>query len=335
MDDKLFKNLRNLLVFLVSISSFQAASSQNVSSLKFLALGDWGGLPDFPYRTPIELGVASQMGKVAGNLKTQFQVALGDNFYFDGVKDISDKRFQETFENTFTAGSLQNSWYFVAGNHDHNGNVSAQIAYTQHSKRWMFPNLYYSFNYTIPGTKSLVSFIMIDTVTLCGNTDHDFSGEPPKGPEDVAAAEKQWAWIESQLINSYKADYVIVGGHFPVYSVAEHGPTEQLLQRLQPMLHKYKVTAYISGHDHNLQHLQYTSAGSLVEYFVIGSANFVDPSLAHKTAVPENSLKFHWADILSLGGFAYIEATPSNMTLTFIEANAKGLYQHTMLPRKL
>lgn len=51
----------------------------------------------------------------------------------------------------------------------------------------------------------------------------------------------------------YRADYLIVAGHFPVYSIAEHGPTQCLLDRLKPMLYKYHVTAYFNGHDHNLQ----------------------------------------------------------------------------------
>ena len=42
-------------------------------------------------------------------------------------------------------------------------------------------------------------------------------------------------------------------GHFPVLSVAEHGPTQCLLDLLDPLLVKYKVTAYFCGHDHNLQ----------------------------------------------------------------------------------
>ncbi len=57
-------------------------------------MGDWGGLPDFPYRTPIEKAVGRQMGKLAETLDIQFVLALGDNFYFDGVKDVEDPRFQ-------------------------------------------------------------------------------------------------------------------------------------------------------------------------------------------------------------------------------------------------
>lgn len=57
-------------------------------------MGDWGGLPDFPFRTPIERAVGKQMGKIADYLDAHFTLALGDNFYFSGVKDVDDKRFQ-------------------------------------------------------------------------------------------------------------------------------------------------------------------------------------------------------------------------------------------------
>ena len=76
---------------------------------------------------------------------------LGDNFYDNGVKNINDKRFRETFEDVFTAKSLMTPWFFCAGNHDHLGNASAQIAYSSRSERWNFPNFYYTKSWKLPG----------------------------------------------------------------------------------------------------------------------------------------------------------------------------------------
>ena len=66
--------------------------------------------------------------------------------------------------------------------------------------------------------------------------------------------------MENKLkkISETNVPYIIVGGHFPVYSAAEHGPTQCLVDRLMPLLHKYKVSAYLCGHDHNLQHISNT-----------------------------------------------------------------------------
>merc|ERR1712054_197577 len=99
------------------------------TSFTFGVMGDWGGSEDAPYTTEQEITTAKGMGKVLGANNAVYALALGDNFYHEGVKNEFDSRFKSTFENVFTADSLQGDDFFrvLAGNHDHYGNVSSQI----------------------------------------------------------------------------------------------------------------------------------------------------------------------------------------------------------------
>ena len=148
-----------------------AATRRAAESLDFLVVGDWGGQDTEPYYTTGERNVARAMGVTAAKIGSEFTIGLGDNFYDDGVTDVTDPRFRETFEvrephprrrmihcavhvhlyelsacmqNVFTASSLQSRWYMVCGNHDHRGNASAQVEYTKFSTRWYMPSLYYT-----------------------------------------------------------------------------------------------------------------------------------------------------------------------------------------------
>ncbi|CAF5167367.1 unnamed protein product, partial [Rotaria magnacalcarata] len=310
------------------------ASNANDGNTRFFIIGDWGGLPFVPYTTPSEIAVANAMGRLGTKLNTSFQLALGDNFYFSGVESVNDPRFEHTFERVFTASSLQTPWYVLAGNHDHLGNVSAQIEYSKISKRWNFPDYFYTFSlWQSDKQKKLVDFIMLDTVILCGGgNSSDWEHTPLKGPDNSYLAEAYWQWVEEQFRQS-TAPYLIVSGHFPVYSVAEHGPTKCLVDRLRPLLHQYRVTAYLCGHDHNLQHLADDADGIHMDYFVVGAGNIVQNNHDHAGDVPAGSLKYFWGGAIVLGGFGLIEVNSTQMTFSFIEHSEKTLYQTTLNPR--
>ncbi|NXC78768.1 PPA5 phosphatase, partial [Anhinga anhinga] len=231
-----------------------AAAGSPDGAMQFLAVGDWGGVPDPPFSTPREVATAAAMGRAATDLGADFVLALGDNFYYKGVQDEWDPRFQETFERVFTAPGLQElPWFVLAGNHDHAGNVTAQLAYSHHSPRWHFPHYYYSLRLSLPGTNASARLLVLDTVMLCGGVDDFGVGNAPRGPRDAGAAAAQLAWLRGRLAAARHDRYVLVAGHYPVWSVAEHGPTACLVRLLRPLLRHHRVTAYLCGHDHNLQ----------------------------------------------------------------------------------
>lgn len=183
--------------------------------------------------------------------------------------------------------------------------------------------------------KKLVDFIMLDTVLLCGGGNiSDWEDTPIEGPENILLAETYWQWIEQQLRES-NAPYVLLAGHFPVYSVAEHGPTKCLVDRLRPLLIQYHATAYLCGHDHNLQHLSENVNGTQVDYFVIGAGDIVEGSQKHASNVPPGSLKYFWGPDSLLGGFGLVEVNSTQMAISFIEHGEKTLYRALLKPRAL
>jgi tartrate-resistant acid phosphatase type 5 len=69
-----------------------------------------------------------------------FVLNVGDNFYFNGVENIFDSRFEDSFEEIYDHPELLVPWYTIAGNHDHLGNISAQMVHTNFSNKWFVKN---------------------------------------------------------------------------------------------------------------------------------------------------------------------------------------------------
>lgn len=84
--------------------------------LRFVAVGDWGGVPNAPFYTAREMANAKEIARTVQILGTDFILSLGDNFYFTGVQDANDKRFRvcdpgvgvggHTWKSRWTFGTL-------------------------------------------------------------------------------------------------------------------------------------------------------------------------------------------------------------------------------------
>eukprot|EP01059_Diplonema_ambulator_P031780 TRINITY_DN594_c0_g1_i1.p1 TRINITY_DN594_c0_g1~~TRINITY_DN594_c0_g1_i1.p1 ORF type:complete len:330 (+),score=120.28 TRINITY_DN594_c0_g1_i1:39-1028(+) len=316
-------------------------AAAGADSMSFLALGDWGGTSDQTPTAPGEVDNNKGMGKVADSLGgVRFVMAMGDNFYSAGIDtDVHSPRFQSTYENVFTSPNLQVPWYAIAGNHDHKGNVTAQIAYTQLSKRWTFPALHYTFTesfVTSSGKNVSTQVIYIDTVLFAGQSYRDdATGEfvHYTGTPDAGLLQMQREWLQETLAKS-QADYLWVSGHYPIYSHCSHGPTADLIAMVLPLLKQYNASGYLAGHDHCQGH--YIVDDKALVLAGAGKECCYDPTNINK--VPSGSMKFRMDSQNTYGakgGFASLTVTATETTIKYYDTTGKVLYTAApVYPRK-
>jgi len=264
--------------------------SQLTEALKLVSLGDWGTAQTL---------TQAHLNDYIRDDKPDAVLLLGDNFYVKGVTSVHDPQFNSKFQVPFK--DVPCGFYVCAGNHDWYGNATAEVAYTSadHSKRWRFPALYHEQMFKgADGVKVRVVFVdtwMLnggDTILAYANGRFSLSesglqaavaaGDVTPDVADALRAEHgakpaveaeadwaQYAWLDKVLAQG-GADWTLVCGHFPVRSASrqEHGDTANLVHDLDPLLRAHGVHAYLSGHDHILQHIQHQGT---LSYFGSGA----------------------------------------------------------------
>lgn len=293
---------RGLLLGAASAVLTPAFASATPVAMSFLVVGDWGD----PHEN-VQRAVAGAMGDVALRLGSSFVISTGDNFYDDGVRSVHDPQWQATFEDIYTAPSLQAPWYVVLGNHDHHGSPGAEVAYTQISPRWRMPSRYWRQDMTLPDSTA-AAFFFIDTTPIA-----HLVGLRDTVPQADFGARDQVMWLERELA-ACSAPWKIVVGHHPIYSSGQHGRSAGVAEHVRPLLERYGVQAYLNGHDHDLEHL----SANGVDYICSGSGS---EARAMRSTVAESRF--------ALARPGFVGCTLSRDTLQVSFFNADGVSEYT------
>ncbi len=199
-------------------------------SLDVLVLGDHGTGDEG------QAMVANSIAAALENDPPDLVLTVGDNFYPDGVESVEDPVWSANFERVY-AGSFWDGLVFhpTLGNHDHHGNIQAQIQYSGLSPRWHMPGRFHAFRRALPSGDSVL-FLALDTNAAT---------------DDTLFARTQAAWADS-VLGSTQAGWVLAYGHHPLATVGRHGPEEAVQDLLLPLFED-RVPLYLSGHNHSTE----------------------------------------------------------------------------------
>jgi tartrate-resistant acid phosphatase type 5 len=223
-------NRRQLLISMASAVALRPlASFAHVIEppFSFLIVGDWGT------GGALQKRVAKGMMSVSKASGARFVLSTGDNIYPSGVSSASDPQWKTKYESIYQGLNLP--WWSVLGNHDHRGNVDAQIAYAGTNKLWNMPGQTWSKQFDVSAVTKL-TLVALDTTPIMQQAD---------GWKD------QLVWLDRTL--SVTQGLRIVVGHHPIRSYGHYKDQAHLLKHVKPILDRHNVNLYCCGHDHDLQ----------------------------------------------------------------------------------
>ena len=250
--------------------------------IRVLAFGDFGD------GGKGQREVASAMLQYHRQRPFDFAITLGDNFYNKGMRSVDDPRWRTWWDQLYDPLGIQ--FYATLGNHDYGFPQSpeAEILYSKKSPSWRMPATRYTY------TAGWVQFFATDSQKMTPD---------------------QLEWLQKELVSS-TARWKVVYGHHTIYSHGYHGNTPELIRELLPLI-KDRVDIYLSGHDHDMQHLR--PEGNL-HFFVSGSGG----KLRRIRPGPRSLFA------MSARGFAVLEANAESVKMTFVSTTLQPLYEYTL-----
>ena len=249
------------------------------------------------------------MGSAAATLGAQFVLSTGDNFYPNGVRSAADRQFFTSFENVYRDSALAIDWYPALGNHDYHANPDAEVAYSARSSRWRMGARYYAVTKTVAPDVT-VEFFIIDTSPFIA----EYYSRPWQYAVAATDTAAQRRWLESALKAS-RAQWKFIVGHHHVYTGGARPTQSELEALLVPRMQQYGVFAYLSGHEHHLEHI--VPRGSRTHFFISGAGSEA------RGAKGREGTRF----VAATPGFLAFSLTADSVMVQAVDARGRLLYR--------
>lgn len=268
-----------------------------------LAIGDFGT------GNENQRAVAAQMAEFSKKLDVPLSgvLALGDNFY----SKLTTERFGKHFEDMYSKAALNCPFYACLGNHDYGplydssqGRPKAQIqldyAKNNPSSRWKLPAKWYALE--LPDAQNpLVKIIFLD-------------GSMFEGALTPQEKLEQSRFLEAELKKETRAPWRWMASHYPLFSDGVKKDSRRLIEQWGGHLKSHPISLYLSGHDHNLQHLQ---AEGYNTSFVVSGAGGAGLYVVRPSARGFSE---------KILGFTHIHVTSDRVQVQFIDAQGNLLH---------
>jgi len=262
--------------------------------LRFLALGDVGtGDAD-------QARVAATVRRLCEEQPPDFVVFLGDTFYEAGLSGPDDPLFERLFESQY--GQLGVPCFGIAGNHDVKRDALPLVLCTLRSRTWRMPNFHYGF--TVPpsaaGSTPIARFFLLNTnLNLL---------ELIRLRRELQPDARLWTFVM---------------GHHSLYANGAEGDWDWPGRRYWHRHLGPFTDFYVSGHNHQLEHLRVT--GLATDYVVSGAGG------SHYRAHVARGARFKRSRAESLfvyrdNGLAAFDVTAGRVRVSYLDADGRQLH---------
>jgi len=185
------------------------------------------------------------------------------------------------------------------------------VEYGTNEPRWALPGLWYA----------------------CGRTEGDMTGRLVVGRAmSILLRKYDWeaelAWYEQTLAES-SADWLIVVEHYPPYTAGGYA-SGSIIHRnsLVPAAEQHGVDLFITGHDHNLQHI--TNKDSVdVDYIVTGGGGRGLYEFDPRGNQTLNTMGFKVQYFGFHNGFVMLDISSESIVADYVDLEGKLVYSFT------